>query len=385
MTRKNIPIRKPERPRVNLSEVVSSAVLGAKQQGDQPLSFPEGQKLPFMPGATLRTSREQKDLQALGVSEGKALPGDFAEKLAAMRRAQAEELHDAIKEAARSGKKLKLPSTIEIADLSPERQAELRADIAKAQNDWARLQKLREQQAEMASLSPSIQAAMSASAPGVEVFDSREDQPVPADAPDDAPHASPPPPAEDPGDTTPFETGATSIPHNCPRCNHPVNEPPDIHPTREDIIAFENNVASYDAKPFLKSYSLFGGHINVVFRTPTRLATVAVQKAYRIDRESGAFGTPEEGYIRLDDYLTAISLHSLTANGDTYAISDDVDAAMNADASLQDIHYSLQTAAPLSNASLWRAIRAHWRQFDSLVQYMEANAPNPSFWRATGV
>lgn len=388
MARKNIPIRK----RVNLQDAAEAAKFQPPDEAGQQLGSEI--PMPFIPGNVYRTARENRDLEALGIDPSKPLPGDFARRVQAAREAQAEEFNAAVDEASRSGKPLKMPKDVKLDELSDERKADLLQSVQQAEVLFAQVKKQQAEAAEMAQLRPSIRAAAMAAAPGIEIFDSGvKKRPEPQQTKEPPKFKKPEPEPEDKEtqieEEQPFATGAVGGQTHCPRCNHPVNQQIDIAPTREDLIGFEVSVASQDAVPFMKSVELFGGRLKIVFQTATRRIAQLAAGQYKKDQREGLFFSPEEGFIRLDDYLTILGIRQVIVGGDTIMVADSVEAELRDcannpdDDAVRRIHETFADMAPFSNESAWRAIRAAWRQFDQLVQYMEANAPNRSFWPAT--
>jgi uncharacterized protein YnzC (UPF0291/DUF896 family) len=222
---------------------------------------------------------------------------------------------------------------------------------------------------------------------GAEVIDDRtapETEPAPESAP------SPAAPAVEIEDelNRPSETGydAPSIIFPfCPRCGWDMKQKYDVKVTDNDKEDFL--VTLLGGSRFRREYEIAGGRMKIVFRSMLADENFLVQRQLLLDQNNNEIFSEAEWFLRLAEYRMACSLE---------AVADSTGKLIYANPELQDFKFTppadkpTQTplvlarqqvnAKPLAHEVTRRLIAAQLRQFQRLVEALEAMALEPSFW-----
>jgi len=177
------------------------------------------------------------------------------------------------------------------------------------------------------------------------------------------------------------EEETKSVPY-CPRCSWNLSVKFDVKPTdrdKEDFLA-----TLLGETRFKKTYELFGGKISVVFRSLYAEENKMVYRQLVLDQNNGRVATEAEWFTQMMDYRLACSLETIldkdkkpihvfpelsltpenTTNGESTPIPDQLNRANKA----------------LAQEVTRRLVGTHLRQFQRLVEALEAMALEPNFW-----
>ncbi len=271
-------------------------------------------------------------------------------------------------------------NTIPLAAAPPEKQASIRAALA------------------------AVSQAEKANAASITAF--REKRAAAAAVEHEEPIAEVKLPTAAPADAKPAEvqseTGAAAALAFCPHCNWDLSVPSVEEPPYSDKMAFLQCLLGQ--KPFVKSYLLFNGNVEVTFRTLTMLEVDTLYKQTYRDRELGNTPTDVDFWERLNRYRVMLQLQSFRANGEGGFFRDLPDAyskATNPSGTAfwlepeEDAALPLgETAVPtietwmienvLKSDGLFRVVNVTCNKFNRLASKMEAMADNSDFWKPTG-
>jgi hypothetical protein len=184
------------------------------------------------------------------------------------------------------------------------------------------------------------------------------------------------------------EPGSASVPENaptvlCPRCGWDMRLKFDVHPTdrdKEDFLA-----TMLGGTRFRKRYELFGGNIIVTFRGLLADENKLIYRQLMYDENNDVIRTEAEWFVQLMDYRLACSLESIAnRDGRLVAVVPELDPTANTPekTALVDQLLLVNTTA-LAHETTRRLVGTHLRQFQRLVEAIEAMALEPSFW--TGI
>lgn len=216
------------------------------------------------------------------------------------------------------------------------------------------------------------------------------------------PKAPQPPPEYAPQATAVSDTGAAhaTLSH-CPHCQWDLADVDVPEPPYSDKMGFMHSVLGL--KPFVKSYPLFNGLMDVTFRT---LTTREVDKVYLqtyADREAGKLPTEYDFWERLNRYRMILQLHTVKVageNGMFKELPDGYSKATNNTSSgvwvtpeqegelginktgLPDIEEFLIDEI-LKTEHVFRTVNAQCNQFNRLCSKLEAMVDNSDFWKPT--
>lgn len=220
-----------------------------------------------------------------------------------------------------------------------------------------------------------------------EIIDDRNTPPVAAAAQSDAPAAvtpDAPQTIEDPVVIPPM-----AILPFCPRCGWDMSQKFDVEVTERDKEDFLVTVLG--GSRFTRRFELMGGKLVLEFRSMLADENFAVQRQLLLDQNDGQLLSEAEWFLRMFEYRMACSLAAVyDANGKPLVIVPQ----------LSDFKIEVlgekpnQTALPaardfvhaqaLAHEVTRRLAGAQLRNFQRLVEAMEAMALEPSFWTGIG-
>lgn len=219
-----------------------------------------------------------------------------------------------------------------------------------------------------------------------EVVDDRGEEPAQAEP---EPSAAPEVVIED---DPPSETGLdmpSAIFPFCPRCGWDMKQKYDVEITdndKEDFLA-----TLLGGSRFKRAYEIAGGRMKIVFRSMLADENFMVQRQLLLDQNNNEIFSEAEWFLRLAEYRMACSLES---------IADASGKLIYANPELQDIKFTPPEDKPtqtplvvarqtvnskaLAHEVTRRLIATQLRQFQRLVEALEAMALEPSFWNGIG-
>ena len=174
----------------------------------------------------------------------------------------------------------------------------------------------------------------------------------------------------------------------CPRCGWDMRQKYDVNATdrdKEDFVA-----CLLGNTRFKRTFELFGGKLRVTLRALLTEETKAIYKQLIIDQQQEVVNSEAEWFAQMMDYRLACSVESL-ADKDGKLIS--VVPEMAEMPFMPDKGNPLSTplvatldyvnTKVLAQEVTKRLVGTHLRQFQRLVEALEAMALEPSFW--TGI
>lgn len=166
----------------------------------------------------------------------------------------------------------------------------------------------------------------------------------------------------------------------CPRCGWDMRQKFEIVPTdldKEDFLA-----ATLGGTKFQRTYEIFGGKVKIVFHTILADENKLIHRQLVLDQESKKIVTEAEWFVQMLEYRMALSLGAIVdANGKPTAVIP----ALGELAAVED-QSPLETLSDYVNKKVLahevtrRLVGSHLRQFQRLVEALEAMALEPSFW-----
>jgi hypothetical protein len=230
----------------------------------------------------------------------------------------------------------------------------------------------------IANLNPAAQALYRTAAAAVDnapqFVDDRaaEPPPPPTEPPPPPAEPAPPPPASDlePMVILPF----------CPRCGWDMRQKFEIVPTevdKEDFVA-----ALLGGTRFKRNYDLLGGKLKLCFQTIMADDNKMLHRQLILDQEAKKIVTEAEWFVSMMEYRLALSLEYTTdSNGKPLSVAP----ALGELPPKKD-ETPLETLRDYVNKKILvhevtrRLAGQHLRQFQRLVETLEAMALEPSFW-----
>lgn len=174
----------------------------------------------------------------------------------------------------------------------------------------------------------------------------------------------------------------------CPRCGWDMRQKYDVNATdrdKEDFVA-----CLLGNTRFKRTFDLFGGKLRVTLRALLTEETKAIYKQLIIDQQQGVVNSEAEWFAQMMDYRLACSVESL-ADKDGKLISVVPEMAEMPFTPDKDNPLATPLVATLDYVNTKvlaqevtkRLVGTHLRQFQRLVEALEAMALEPSFW--TGI
>jgi hypothetical protein len=166
----------------------------------------------------------------------------------------------------------------------------------------------------------------------------------------------------------------------CPRCGWDMRQKFEIVPTeldKEDFLA-----ATLGGTKFQRDYEIFGGKVKIVFHTILADESKLIHRQLVLDQESKKIVTEAEWFVQMLEYRMALSLGAIVdAKGKPTALIPAL-----GDLPAVDGQSPLETLSDYVNKKVLahevtrRLVGSHLRQFQRLVEALEAMALEPSFW-----
>jgi hypothetical protein len=304
----------------------------------------------------------KKTLEQFGWKDGDAIPAELGKLMLS------------VKETLPASTRIDV--LIDKEKMSPEQVEKVTAMI-KAAKAFAKAKKERtELDAQTETMAPSVAAAykqLAEEAP--QIIDDRDvaTTAVPATPPpaaENAPAPAAPAPASDLLPVTTF----------CPRCGWDMRAKFDVVPTdrdKEDFLA-----TLLGGTRFKKKYELFGGRVVVTFRSVLAEENKLIYRQLVQDQQNGTVNTEAEWFVQLMDYRLACSLDTIAdKNGKILSAVPELDmAASTKDKTglVEQLH--MINTNILAQEATRRLVGLHLRQFQRLIEAIEAMAVEPSFW-----
>jgi len=209
-----------------------------------------------------------------------------------------------------------------------------------------------------------------------QIIDDRAETETPT--PDNAEKPAQAPAPEDNLDTP--ETTALPVTTFCPRCGWDMRMKFDVVPTdrdKEDFLA-----TLLGGTRFKKKYELFGGRVVVTFRSVLAEENKLIYRQLVQDQQNGTVNTEAEWFVQLMDYRLACSLDTVTdKNGKVLSSVPELDmTAATKDKTGLVEQLDMINKNILAQEATRRLVGMHLRQFQRLIEAIEAMAVEPSFW-----
>lgn len=271
--------------------------------------------------------------------------------------------------------------------MPPDAVAQVTTLLHEAKELAARKKKEAEREAMEANMTESVREAYRKFATP-EVVDDRaeqaEEQPPPPEAPA--------PPEVIIEDDPPSETGLdmpSAIFPFCPRCGWDMKQKYDVDISDNDKEDFLSTLLG--GARFKRAYEIAGGRMKIVFRSMLADENFTVQRQLLLDQNNNEIFSEAEWFLRLAEYRMACSLES---------IADASGKLIYANPELQELKFTPPEDKPtqtplvlarqnvnskaLAHEVTRRLIATQLRQFQRLVEALEAMALEPSFWNGIG-
>ena len=169
----------------------------------------------------------------------------------------------------------------------------------------------------------------------------------------------------------------------CPRCGWDMRLKFEVEPTARDKEDFLATLLG--GTRYRKKYELFGGKVVVTFRSVLAEENKLIYRQLMYDQKNDVIRTEAEWFVQLMDYRMACSLESIAdKTGKLIAAVPELDLRANKkdETALVEQLNAVNNNA-LAQETTRRLVGTHLRQFQRLVEAIEAMALEPSFW--TGI
>lgn len=274
--------------------------------------------------------------------------------------------------------------------MSEEQVQEILSLLSRAKVAAAKLQAAREVDAVTRTMDPSVAAVYHQLAEEDEnspkIIDDRE-APAASPQPETTATVAPDAPAEDSEEDTAGLLAAAAPPF-CPRCGWNMQQQFEVKPTDADKEDFV--VSLLGEIRFLKQYELFGGRMVVTFRTLFAEENKRIYRQLVLDQKSGKISTETEWFVQLMEYRLACSLASVTDRSGKILTAIPTLPDLPADQqpeTAEETGLLPQLAlldAAFKQEGARRIVAGQLREFQRLVEALEAMAVEPSFWNGIG-
>jgi hypothetical protein len=314
----------------------------------------------------------KKTLAQFGWNEGDAIPAELGDRMLKM------------KEGLPPSKRTDV--LIEKELLKEEQIDEIKKMLAEAKGVAANRGKKKSLAEKTKNMAPSVAAAFEKiSETTTEIIDDRDAATSTPETKPEAPQTAPPPPPAPAAPEIETTAMAATIPPFCPRCGWDMRMKFEVVPTDKDKEDFLATLLG--GSRFKKTYELFGGKMAVTFRSMLAEENKLVYRQLTLDQQAQKVTTEAEWFVQMMDYRLACSLDTIADK------SGKIVAEMP---ELPEMVYSGETKETplvaqlsligkniLAQEVTRRLVGMHLRQFQRLVEALEAMAAEPSFW--TGI
>jgi hypothetical protein len=166
----------------------------------------------------------------------------------------------------------------------------------------------------------------------------------------------------------------------CPRCGWNMQMKFDIVPSdrdKEDFLA-----TLLGGARFRRRYELFGGRVVVTFRSVLAEENKLIYRQLVLDQNAGTVSTEAEWFVQLMDYRLACALDTITdKNGKVIASVPELDMSIGSKEKTPLVdQLDMINKNVLAQEATRRLVGTHLRQFQRLIEALEAMALEPSFW-----
>jgi hypothetical protein len=270
---------------------------------------------------------------------------------------------------------------VDVAALPPATVEEIKQMLAAARVAAAAAAKQRAADAAMEHLNPAAQQLLRTlkdddATP--QIIDDRATVTDAATEPRPEERATPPEVPATSADTT--GTTPMAVLPFCPRCGWDMRQRFEIVPTdldKEDFLA-----AALGGTKFKRDYPMFGGKMVVMFNTILADENKMIHRQLVLDQESKRIVTEAEWFVQMLEYRMALSLVAIVdANGKPTAVVPALGElpAVDGESPIVTLTNYVNTKV-LAHEVTRRLVGQHLRQFQRLVEALEAMALEPSFW-----
>lgn len=242
------------------------------------------------------------------------------------------------------------------------------------------------------SLRESLEKAIEANpqlAPPPQIIDDRATMVAPAKV--EEPPAPTPAPAAEPAPTPEPEPVPEPTPRLvinngepfCPRCGWDMQQKFEVVATDKDKEDFL--IALLGGQRFKKQYELFGGKMLVTFHSMLAEENKAVYRQLVIDQQAKKIETEAEWFVQMMDYRLACSFEEITTDTGKL-VSSLPELQLVSPLPVNDADNPLVQQLRLLNKDVLaqevtrRLVGSHLRRFQRLLETLEAQALEPSFW-----
>lgn len=279
---------------------------------------------------------------------------------------------------------------VDIAALSPEQVAKVTELLSGAKKQHEKQQQNDKMAEATDGMADSVRAAYekAMSAAGPMIVDDRQ---APAAAEEPAPTVTPAAPDAPPAETAAefvSDTGVTGgidvLPF-CPRCGWDMRMKFEVVPTTRDKEDFLATLLG--GARFKRTYELMGGNIIVTFRGLMAEENKLIYRQLLLDQNENKVTSETEWFVQMMDYRLACSLDTITnKTGKVLSVMPE----------LREMPFTADPANPLftplaaqleymsknilAQEVTRRLVATHLRQFQRLIEALEAMALDPSFW-----
>lgn len=309
----------------------------------------------------------KKTLAQFGWKEGDAIPADLGAFLVKVR--------EGLPASPRSD------VLVDAALMPPEAVEQAKAMLSEAKAFAVERDKRRAVDASIANLSPAAQDLyrMTAEEAAPQIIDDREEAAVVSSAAPAEPPAEPATPgAPEEADNT--GTAPMLVLPFCPRCGWDMRQKFDIVPTdldKEDFVA-----TTLGNTRFKRDYKLMGGKMTIAFKTILAEENKMIHRQLVLDQDAKKIVTEAEWFVQMMEYRMALSLDYITnGEGKPTAVIPEIGALppVEGESPLVTLANYVNTTY-LAHEVTRRLVGTHLRQFQRLVEALEAMALEPSFW-----
>jgi hypothetical protein len=170
----------------------------------------------------------------------------------------------------------------------------------------------------------------------------------------------------------------------CPRCGWDMRMKFDTEVSDEDKSDFL--ATTLGNTRFKKSYSLLGGNFNVTFRSLLADENVEIHKQLVRDHKNEEFENQEDWFLRLFEYRLACSVDTVTNKvGLPIAVMPTLDALQRENTAKHPmVELRKQMQNVLAQEITRRLVAAKCREFQRIIEALEAMTLDPSFWDGIG-
>lgn len=389
------PVVPPKPAAAKPQTPLSRKPLPAGISGNPPL--PTGRPVGGIAPSSL-TPAERESLEAVGWTDDVPIPSNMAQILDQERMKRlAEEVPMPVPP---DHPKVKV-ETVDITSLPSEEQKRLMDTMRSSFNAEVATKAAQAAASATAAITtPGLAEAMQAADKATAAFrnepveDDRQAAPAPA-----APTTPVAPPTTH--EHTESPTGANVTLTHCPHCQWDLGQPDVPEPPHSDKMGFLHCLIGQ--QPFTKTYPLYGGNVEVTFRTLTTREIDTVYRQAYADQELGKIKTEVDYWERVNRYRLLLQLSKYEvrgANGFLHDLPDGYSKETHPDcaavwvtpeqaAELDPKETGLPAiedhivAEVLKTEAVFRFVNNTCNQFNRLVAKMEAMADNSDFWNPT--